>query len=84
MVRQEHFYYIQQAISTTQVSSLLADMRKSLDADLNLARRYLDQLSALFEEETDIGVPGPCSFRAVSASMALRQKVDLPDGRSGA
>lgn len=57
MVRQEHFYYIQQAISTTQVSSLLADMRKSLDADLNLARRYLDQLSALFEEETEIGVP---------------------------
>ncbi|WP_176593771.1 helix-turn-helix domain-containing protein [Sphingobium sp. EM0848] len=41
----------------TQVVALLTGARDSLDGDLNLARHYLEQLSAIFEQDFESAVP---------------------------
>lgn len=49
-----------QAVSPAQVAALLAGARHSLDGDLNLARHYLEQLSAILEPDVDDDLPlGP-------------------------
>lgn len=48
---------LQQVVSPMQVASLLAGARRSLDEDPDLARHYLDQLSALLESDFEEEVP---------------------------
>ncbi len=65
------------AVSPVRVASLLAGVRRSLDEDPNLARHYLEQLSALFghhvEDEVPEGVllPERISGAAISSKGGL-------------
>lgn len=47
----------QPSISPAQIASLLAGARRSLDEDPNLARHYLEQLSAIFDSEFEEEFP---------------------------
>ena len=46
-----------QATFPLRIAALLAGARDSLDADLNLTRYYLDELSAIFEPDREDEVP---------------------------
>lgn len=46
-----------QVVSPMEVAALLAGAKNSLDGDLNLARHYLEQLSAILEPDLDDEVP---------------------------
>ncbi|CCA90769.1 helix-turn-helix domain-containing protein [Novosphingobium sp. PP1Y] len=62
----------QQAVFSMQIVSLLAGARRSLDEDLNLARHYLDQLSALFESDFQDDIPeGVLLPQRLSGTMGL-------------
>lgn len=55
--RQPQFSVVQSTISTMKVASLLAGARKSLDEDPDLARQYLEQLSAIFDHGSEEKMP---------------------------
>jgi len=75
--RQNQFVYFEQVVSSMQVASLLAGARQSLEEDIDLARHYLEQLSALFEGDFGDDVPEELLLPQRLAAGALLTKGGL-------
>jgi len=75
--RRAHVVAVLQSVSPVQLVSLLDGARRSLDEDPDLARHYLDQLSAILENEVGEDLPERLLLPPRSANGAIRTKGGL-------